>query len=265
MSKAVKPTNVVEPMATVIVPVISEQDQHAMRTAGGVAIDATSNASAILKSASVDTRKSPLCLAYQALFYEGALMIGCTIDVAEAKRRLALGAASNAKLKPEEKRDDATETIYGAAKTQWSRVCDGAGLPKLHIGGNRGANDKSPAETPKAHGLDIVDFHVPNDLDTAGALSLFDKFATAMAKIIDANAARIVGDAGSVLRQTVIDTRESIADATAALARDHSAAKPSTAMLAQMRAEIAAELKAEMDAARQAKSEARVAKIKVAA
>lgn len=249
--------------------IIAEIEANAMRDAGATAIASTQPASAILTHAKVDARNSELCLAYQALFYEGAIMRGVNVDVTEAKRRLALGSAKNAKLDADKRRDDATETVYGAAKTQWSRACDGAGLPKLHIGGNRGANGKAGNEATKDAPIAVEAFHVPNNLDTAGIVALFGKFADAMSRCVDANAARIVGDAGAIVRQWTADNVDYVKDAAAALAADAKARPLSAlakveaeanakalaeaqAMLATMRAELAAERAAKVLTAAQA-------------
>lgn len=127
---------------------ISRMEAHGAYAAASADLRICAAASADLRVCAHRGGDEAAFRALRDAFYHGKIAKGCNVTIDEAKRRIALGSAKNHKLAADKRRDEKTETIYGAAKTQWSRVRDDAGLPKLHVGGNRvagGAMGNSPS------------------------------------------------------------------------------------------------------------------------
>lgn len=158
----------------------------------------------------LETRDGPVTKAFQTLFYQGAIMCALNLHAVEAARRLALGSGDNAKLAAADKRDEETETVYTAVKTQWSRVCDDVGLPKLHKGGNRGRKCGKGANGAGAP-ITMDAFVRPADLDAAGMAALLGVIADALSRGVreaaDARAADVAAKPVSTVAKVEVAKR----------------------------------------------------------
>ena len=260
MSKSNKVPATAPSTETVVAFTLAADKIVAMRAAGAAAVTSTAAATAILKVAKLTSRKEPATVALRDQFYIGGFAKGRAVSHEEAQRKLSDKAL----------RDDQDETLYGYLKTQWSRACDGADLPKLHIGGNRGTSNAKvnangakgeTAPPPVAPPVAIEAIHVPTGLDTAGVLAFFAKLSETATRVIAANAANIKGDCGTIIRQCATDVADYVKDATVALAKDNAprdelakarAAADERASALHSANEELAKMKAELDAMRAA-------------
>jgi hypothetical protein len=265
-SKTATASASIEAIASVSnVPVVidtSWEDMGAFDYAASIDIGkATSEHIAALKVTARDDEK---LLAVQKRYYVGAFAKGCDVAREVAVARLAL--ASSKHKTATDKRTDAEDLIYQAAKTTWSRACDKAGLPQIKIGGNgpRGPKAGTPEEPSKPVSIDQI--IVPTGLTAQLLMEFFAKLQTTFERAVEVNRkTACTGTVGPLFDKANNDMLAYVGDMKARIGMDKvtdanatteaaariNAAKAVKAdatkdMLANLKAELMAQLKAEL-------------------